>query len=260
MHRALRLSMVAIWLGVFVGSSGLAKGLDELTPQPEATPAEAEKAESPTSVPTASPPPTPTPSGSPVPSPVPSPTPSPETDKEETEELPIERSELSKKLENRLYLAPSLNLARVIGAKGSWSSAANGNFAVGWLAKESWIKESRLFVTARYAPFDFILQKNSRYYRGVAEGWYVGGQALFKLTETLFASGGVEAGYFRVHLDSADSFEVLSKDEEKGGGTLVVASSLDWQLLEKLLLGPHLGLGLGSLKTIQLGTKATFFF
>ena len=182
-----------------------------------------------------------------------------ETKPPEGEPVSSERSALSLKLEDRLFLATSMNYATVSGGTGAWSSFGNGDLTAGWRVKDGLPRNGRLFATARFAPFDVVVAADQHSYRGVVEGWYFGALGLFAMSDKMSVSGGGELGYMVVHMDSADHLPI-DNSIEKAGVSINLSGGVDWKMMDKFLIGPKLGLGFGAFKTLQVGAKATFFF
>ena len=49
----------------------------------------------------------------------------------------VEKGELSKKLENKVYLSSGMGLSSVSGSKGDWNAGFAGNFGVAYLFDEN---------------------------------------------------------------------------------------------------------------------------
>lgn len=188
----------------------------------------------------------------------------PENDGEESGEKskPIPPSELSLYLSNRLFLSTSFGLSSLKKGSVSWRSSGLGELAVGF-DPQTPIAGMPVIITGRYVPMDVApnFEKNGRSeeYKGVVEFWLVGGELWIPVQEGMTAVAGAELGLGFVHL--IDQIELPDEEQpEDIAMGFLIGGGADWKVLEKLMVGPRLKVGLGTFTQIQLSAHLTFAF
>lgn len=254
---------VVILVATFLGTSSvLAKGLDDLNPStPEANTPEPEKKVEETA-----------PAEKPEVKAEPEKAP-PENKKDEkqteaavtAEVKTVEPSATSRKLADKLSLTTGLYFNRLEGTKGDWS-AGGGRSEIGvhyLVAKEPFksgmLKHVDILASIRYAPVDVTLRSQQQSYTGVVEGYHFGVLLSHIFTEKFRSVGGIEASYYSVHLESADSFTEPSSEAKNGVGATLVAGC-DWIFANKMTLGPRADFSVGSYHGFSFGGAAGVVF
>lgn len=178
---------------------------------------------------------------------------------------PVEPSATSRKLADKLFLTTGLYFNRLQGTKGDWDAGGGrSEVAVHYLVskepfKSGMLKHVDILASARYAPVDVTLRSNRQSYTGVVEGFHFGVLLTRLFTEKFRSVGGIEASYYSVHLESADSFPEPSSAAKNGAGATFVGGC-DWIFANKMTLGPRVDLSVGSFHGFSVGGAAGFVF
>ncbi len=114
------------------------------------------------------------------------------------------------------------------------------------------------WLTGRYVPIDIVSEKDNNVFRGVIEGWHIGG-ALIIPTSKMKIVGQAELGLLSTSLKSLDGY-TGKIDQESLKINILVGGGTDWQLGEGVKIGPRLFLGYGGLQTTQLSCQTSFLF
>jgi hypothetical protein len=173
-------------------------------------------------------------------------------------EKPIVQSALSKKLSDKLTLGTSIGFASVSGDGESWNALWNAQILMTYRLAQK-IAGLSTAATFRFAPFDVTPRIDGRNYRGTVTGWLFGVEATKKLKERLDAVAGVELGFFDVNLDAID-FKALEASHEKNGFGLAVGGGVDYAMSSKILVGPRVRVGFGSMTVIEGSLALTTVF
>lgn len=167
----------------------------------------------------------------------------------------------SQQLAGKLFLGTGFSFARVYEQQ-DWNAAGMSDLQLAYLF---WplASGSKVLASLRYAAFDVAptlkQEGESAAFVGVLEQALVGG-----LWRRSFAAGfellaGAELGLQVLHL-RALSGSSSAKKPARLALTANLLGGCDWQLLERVGIGPRLALGLGEARTLQLGATATFAF
>ena len=173
---------------------------------------------------------------------------------------PVERSAASLALENKLHLNVGLGLGKLAGKSGAWGNKGSGSLGAGYLIWDKSSGKRPLFIEFNYRPFDTVVKYQGQTYRGITEGFFGGVKHFHQLKENLFAAGALEIGYIKNRVISTD---YLKESSKLGRADLMLAASgsLEWKLRDKILLGPQILFGSGSEYTLyKLGASTSFIF
>jgi hypothetical protein len=253
----MKIKILSLTLAATVGATLQAKGMDELTPAVGQAPEGQPDAENPTpaETPPAAEPATPAPA---TPTPPALPTAPAAAVEPALPEVKVERSAISKKIENRLFASIGLGFGTFDASKGDWTAEADSDLGVGWRLKpepQKW----NYYVTGRFSPLSVVVKSGNESYRGVAAGYHLGVLGEFSYRENLRPIAGAELGYWTTSLHALDYF-AESTSLESGGMTITAMGGIDWILLQKIRVGPRLLLGMGRFKYMRMSTTATFVF
>lgn len=218
------ISLSCVWI---YSTAVLAKGLDELTPDPEKA--------------IATPPPgaDSTGSGAIVETPPPPP------------------SQMSMALASRVFLGTGFGFTTLSGDKGDWAAGGSSEIVAGYLT-DAHVMGFRMGLTYRYQPIDFTVNRENRSYRGVVEGHHFGTKWLLPQGELTYVAQS-ELGAMLCKVDPLDNME--TEDELEGMGVNVtIGGGVDYQLFEKVQVGGRIMVGVGTFSVVQLATSASFMF
>lgn len=182
-------------------------------------------------------------------------------DAETVKNLPadVKPSEMSAKLADKIFLGLDLGFARAKASEGTWTSGSSGGLMAGYQLKESFLGKNPLYLTGHYAPINVTVTKNTQSYRGVLEGYLIGGYVPYTLKNNLRAVGVAEFGFVKGHFHSNLTYDNPSPPKDSGV-LLAVGGGVEWLFLNKIAVGPRLNLGFGSFQTLQLALASEFFF
>jgi hypothetical protein len=245
-------------LVVFFSSSAIfGKGLDTLTPEVKEEPApEAEKKEG-TEAPAQPEPAAETPA--PPAATVPAETPPVATTPAVTEPVQtFERSNISKQIENKMYVGTGIDVGTLSASKGDWSSAAGSHLAIGYKLQEKPGKYD-LYGTFRYTPFDVVVESSGLSYNGVVEGYHAGAEMVRVWKDKWDYVAFAELGYWVVTLYPSDAFD-KDADLEKRGATVAAGGGFNWSPLDKVKIGPRASVGFGRFQSVRISGVAEFAF
>ena len=116
-----------------------------------------------------------------------------------------------------------------------------------------------LWGTYRYAPIAVAGELEGVSYRGIWEGHNFGALATYALNNTLNLLGSFELAYVLVYLRPLDNIE-SEKKAETNGVMANIGGGADWELMDKLSVGPRLHVGFGSFTVVQASGVASFKF
>ena len=193
-----------------------------------------------------------------APSAAPSSAPVPAVESKTPAEKPVVQSAMSKKLSDKLTLGTAIGFASVSGEGGSWNALWNAQILMSYRLAQK-IAGFQTAATFRYAPFDVTPRIDGRNYRGVVTGWLFGLEGSKKLKEGLDAVAGVELGFFDVNFDSID-YKAVEASHEKNGFGLEIGGGVDYAMSSKVLVGPRVRIGFGSMTIIEGGLALTTVF
>jgi hypothetical protein len=170
----------------------------------------------------------------------------------------IEKSELSKAIAGRLFIATSYGWVFGSRSTGKWSAKGGmSDLTVGYKWR-SFAKAYDAFGTYRYAPISVQGEQDFQSYRGIWEVHYVGGK-IARQIKNILTFGTLEAGYVVSHVLSTDGLLEKSNVQERGF-SLALGGGADFKLLDQVAVGPRLNVSLGSVRTVQLAGAASFAF
>lgn len=176
------------------------------------------------------------------------------------QEAPMEKSALSKSLENKLYIASGAGLSTLDGSKGDWSTRGSGDFSIGYRAMDNLMGRFSLNGTFRYHPFDVVVSSDTRSSRGIVEIYYFGAEGIMALGGGLEVVGTGELGLVSVSLKSVDGYEE-DPSLEDGSAILTIGGGADMNIIEgKVKAGPRMYIGAGSFQAITVGGVLKFIF
>jgi hypothetical protein len=179
--------------------------------------------------------------------------------KHEVKPVVAERSEISKKLDGKIFLRTTINRAFLSGTGGEWKGSGMSDIKVGYLLPVSLLPKSQLWGTFRYAPFDATVITDDFTYRGSVESYLPGAVFKFSLSDGMVLFGSFELGYAVVHFEDSDGLD--GTDGPDGNGVMVgLGAGLDFKIGEKLLAGPHLDIGAGTATLVALGGGVSLVF
>ena len=167
-------------------------------------------------------------------------------------------SSLSLKLSEKMYLAMGLGFASIKGPKGEWSTLGNADALIAYQVTEFQENLWQLFLSYRFAPYDVVVRKDHENYRGNIDTHNFGGEIRRKMA-SLELHFGTELSAQIVHLKQTDQFKP-KENLEKNGFALSLGGGVDWRILEKVLIGPRLHLGIGTYTVAQLLCNFGFVF
>ncbi len=177
----------------------------------------------------------------------------------------IEPSATSRKLADKLSLSTGLYFNRLKGSTGTWAAGGGrSEIAVSYLTakepyKSGFLKHVDILASLRYAPVDVTVKSKKQSYRGVVEGFHLGGLLSRLFNENFRSIGGVELSYFATHLRSLDALKEEAAVTKNGAGVTLVGGC-DWIFSNKLTLGPRVDVSLGSYSGFSFGGAAGFIF
>lgn len=174
-------------------------------------------------------------------------------------EKPIERSDTSKALEDRLSLGTSIGWTVIKPAKGAWMGLGASDVLIRW--KNSSKSDEKLAFTGRYVPFTGIWTVDNRDYDTTLHGLYFGAEYLHPTPGSgPNLKAGVELGYMMIYAKAQDGAEEAS-DVKGGTANLGVSGGVDWSLLSgKVKVGPFLRVQTLGFSVIHMGASADFIF
>ncbi|MGE0171820.1 MAG: hypothetical protein AB7T49_03510 [Oligoflexales bacterium] len=238
-----------------IASASFGKGLDSLTPEvapPEQEAKEPASTEGSQSAPATETPTAPAPAATP---PVVEATPPVEP----VETAPtFERSNISKAIENKMYLGTGIDLGALSASKGDWTAASGSHLVVGYKFQEK-PGTYDLYGTFRYTPFDVVVRSSSESYTGIVEGYHFGAEMVRPWKEKWEYTASAELGYWKVTLEPSDSF-TKDSDLEKRGVTATAGGGLNWLPLNKVKIGPRVSFGFGRFQSYRVSAVAAFAF
>ena len=245
------------------GNPLYAKGLDELTPKPNAVPPPSEvdnsqKASEPSDT-------------NVVPSPqevkekeIPSkevkdePQPTAEIKTEQVK--PAERSAISLALDGKLLLSVSLGIGSLKGKEGDWANRGSGSLGFSYLLKNKAFKNKPVYLVFNYNPLDSVIKYKGQTYNAITEGYFGGIKVLNQVKDSLFTTACAQIGYLKNRVSSSDH---LKEDSglERSDIVLAATGALEWKMQEKVFIGPFITVGLGSeYQMYKLGAATSFAF
>lgn len=171
---------------------------------------------------------------------------------------PAVRSEISKKIDNKLVLGTSLGWVSLSGEGGNWNAAFHGQIFLAYALGINLVG-FELGATARYVAMDVTPRIDKNSYRGVVEGYSFGAEGRKVLNESWTAVAGADLGYFITSLDSSDDLPKVAAHEENGI-SLAVGGGADWAWSEKIKLGPRARLGVGGFSTFEISGALSCYF
>lgn len=172
---------------------------------------------------------------------------------------PLEKSDTSKAITDKLSISTSFGWASVSRSEGTWEGSGMSDVAIGYKVVMLG-SNMNIDATYRYAPVAVSGDVDRHSYRGVWDTHYVGGRFNYNISPTLTALGTAELGYVLVYLHPTDGLETVTKHEDNGVA-FAIGGGADWQILEKgLAVGPRLALAFGSVSTVQVAGAVTFGF
>ncbi|NRA44339.1 MAG: hypothetical protein HRU09_05220 [Oligoflexales bacterium] len=170
------------------------------------------------------------------------------------------KSELSKKIADKLFIGTSYGFAYVQSGSTNWRASGSSDVTVSYKLGMQ-VAGGDLAATFRYAPMDVAPhldeEEPSEAYKGVVESYLFGSEWHLPLTDKLTAVATGELGVIVVHLDDIVGL-VDSDAPDDTGGALVLGGGVDWGVMEKLSMGTRLRLGAGTLSSFQLSGNVTF--
>lgn len=178
----------------------------------------------------------------------------------ETPPAPPPRSALSEKLNNKLALVAGASIGSFSSSKGDWASGGGGDMQLTWLRADSFLgKPWPLHLTFRYSPYDVTTEVDQQAYKGTVQGYNFGVMTYVPWKDKVNWVAQAELGYIYSNLSSTDLFTEKSSAETKGM-EITLTGGADWTMLEKLRVGPRLGIGMGAFSMVRLGASAAFVF
>ena len=155
-----------------------------------------------------------------------------------------------------MYLGAGIGFNSINGGLGTWGAAFASEISGGYLLTK--IIDMDFWLTGRYVPIDIVSEKDNNVFRGVIEGWHIGG-ALIIPTSKMKIVGQAELGLLSTSLKPLDGY-TGKIDQESLKINILVGGGTDWQLGEGVKIGPRLFLGYGGLQTTQLSCQTSFLF
>lgn len=171
---------------------------------------------------------------------------------------PPEPSEFSKSIANKLFLTTGISYTKIEADKGAWTAGLASDVGIAYRFSEAFLGGQGL-ASFRYAPSDVVVLSEGDSYRGVIETYHFGGIWILPVTEALSYVASCELGLVQISLESHDGMEEDS-DLESGVVQLTFGGGADWQVLEKVKVGPRVYLGAGSQVAAQAAGMVTFIF
>jgi len=177
------------------------------------------------------------------------------------ETKPIEPSATSKALADKLAIATSLNWNKVSAAAGTWVSGGMSDLAVTWLVHSLTIADRAvgLHALGRFSGFDLAGTQDRNSYRGVVNGFHLGGVTTLAIKEKISALVQLDIAYLLVRLHHVDKRDTLAAAEDSGIGFTAGVGG-DWHFSPKVSAGPRFYAGFGRYSLVQFGGSATFRF
>jgi hypothetical protein len=172
----------------------------------------------------------------------------------------VEKSALSKKIENKLEIGSGIALVLSFsGPKGEFNAGASADLSISYNLSRP-VAGFDTYATFRYAPIDVTATYNNKSYRGIIESYNFGGMGKKVVKGNMTAIATAELAYMVVWMDGIDNFP-HDDSIEKNGVNVVFGGGVDWDFHEKKMhLGPRLYAGGGSFTQVQLGAQASFVF
>jgi len=172
------------------------------------------------------------------------------------------KSEISKKLADKLFIGTSYGFAYVQGGSANWRASGSSDVSFAYKLGMKFAGGD-VAGTFRYAPMDVAPHLDdetpSEAYTGVIESYLFGGEWTLPLSKKLTAIASGELGIIIVHLNDIVGL-MDEKQPEDTGAALVFGGGVDWLAMEKFSVGTRLRLGAGTLSSVQLSGNLTFAF
>ncbi len=175
-------------------------------------------------------------------------------------ETQVKRSELSKKLDNKLKTGTAFMLGlSMSGPSGEYTAGGVGEVYVLYRLDKK-VYGFELFGSGRFAATDFTATIDEKAYRGVIENYQGGVTGERKLTDSMTIVAVSELSYQINWLDSIDG-QVMPDGTDANGFGLNLAASVVWTGFDgKVSYGPKLGYTAGSYSYAQFGGEINFVF
>ena len=171
---------------------------------------------------------------------------------------PIVRSEISKKISEKLFITTALGVGSLSKGGEQWGSGLNTQILIGYYLPFD-IAGFPISAHYRYMAFDVTHEYKDHSYRGVVESHMFGASGWLRLGESMVVLAGAELGMFLAHNRTLDQYPKDKAVDDSGFG-LALFGGTNWRFLEKIDLGPRLRVAFGSFTQVEIGGAASFIF
>jgi hypothetical protein len=171
---------------------------------------------------------------------------------------PVVRSEISKALEDKLFVGTSIAFSSLDADGDDWQAGFNNHLFVAYMLPLTLGKFS-VAGQFRYAPIDVSPRIDSNSYRGVVEGYHFGGIGFMPLQSTWTAVAEADLGYLVSSLYSSDDLEKKSS-HEVSGVAIGLGGGADYLLASKIRVGPRVRLAFGAFTSYEISGAVSCYF
>lgn len=167
--------------------------------------------------------------------------------------------------DNKLAIATSYSLSHVNKGSVNWRASGASDLTVSYKIKKKILGKTTK-VSFRYIAMDIAPSTETQPrqdFTGVIESYYFGGMLKFPIKKVMNKKLSLDASSELGLTKTTIKNKLNLKDPSYSNNfsaLLSVGAVANWQVLDKLNLGPQLRLAVGGYTTIQFGVNAAFAF